>query len=111
MKLPSSPFKKNLNLLQKVNKKLAYQITLAGPDPLEFCKTEKGELNLRRAYLNQTYYYHSQIDATQEALEWFKHLDLNQATVLYVYGIGLGYYYEAAKEWLKSDVTHTLVFL
>ena len=37
------------------------------------------------------------ISALNEAQEWFQSLDLHLATVIFVYGIGLGYYYEAAK--------------
>lgn len=53
---------------------------------------------------------HSQ-DPVGEANNWFKSLDLNDIQILYVYGVGLGYYLDAAKEWLKVDKAHHLVFL
>jgi hypothetical protein len=102
---------KNLAQLAKINAKLAYQINTADASELEFCQTEAGERNLRRTYQGTTYYYHSQTGAIQEAKEWFQNLAIQNATVLYVYGIGLGYYYQAAKEWLNSHPQHALVFL
>lgn len=101
----------NLELIKKTNSKLAYQIQITDPSPLEFCTSKNEQLNLKRTYQGQTYYYHSQNDPLAEAKEWFEKLELQNSTVLYVYGIGLGYYYEAAKAWLKQKKTHALVFL
>lgn len=55
-------------------------------------------------------FHQSKEEALQEAKAWFARLDLRKATVLFVYGVGSGDYYEAAKEWLK-DSGHYLVFL
>ncbi len=104
-------FKKNFQLLQKTHPLLAHQLDLIDPKDLEICWTQQEELNLKRFYENQSYYYHSPVSALEEAIEWFQSLDLHAATVLFVYGIGLGYYYEAAKAWLKQHPDHTLVFL
>lgn len=73
-----------------------------------FCQTELGELSIA----NASGYYHPQSGAEKEATEWFASLNLNENTpILYVYGIGLGYYYKAAKKWLKSKKGHCLIFL
>lgn len=104
-------FAKNLKYLHKIHPALAYQITYTDPVDLRFCKTHAGELNLVRSYENRIYHYHSTINARHEAQEWFQSLDLHQATVIFVYGIGLGYYYEAAKMWLKKNPHRRLVFL
>jgi len=108
---PPKNFKKNLLLLQKSNPKLAYQLTMVDPTDLTFCSTEQGETNLKRSYQGQTYSYHSPQSANQEAQEWFNSLNLNGCTILYVYGVGLGYYYEAAKSWLKQQPDRVLIFL
>lgn len=50
-------------------------------------------------------------DPEQEAKEWFSRLNLEKVYVLCVYGIGLGYYYDAAKLWLHQDPARRLVFL
>lgn len=100
---------KCLQILQQINPSLAHQLTLAHPSELEFCMTEENELNLRRCYERNTYYYHSPISALKEARNWFH--SLHTASTLFVYGIGLGYAYAAAKEWLEKDPHHALVFL
>lgn len=103
--------KKNLKLLQNIHPLWAYQLTMTDPSDLEFCWTKHQELNLKRLYQNQTYYYHSPVHALQEAHEWFQALELSSTTLLFVYGIGLGYYYEAAQPWLKQHPQHILIFL
>ena len=50
-------------------------------------------------------------DSLQEAQAHFAELDLHKVQVLYVYGIGQGAFYEAARPWLKKDQRHRLVFL
>lgn len=104
-------FNKSLQVLQETHPALAYQLSMIDPSELEFCWTEDKEINLKRVYEGQTYYYHSPISARKEALAWFNTLDLHLATVIFVYGLGLGYYYESAKAWLKQHPHHALVFL
>jgi len=41
----------------------------------------------------------------------FPSLQLTNETVIYIYGIGLGAYYEALKDWLSADRNHFVVFL
>lgn len=47
----------------------------------------------------------------QEYQQWFKGLDLKNKEVLIVYGIGMGYAYEAVKSWLKEIPARTIIFL
>lgn len=77
---------------------------------VDFTKTDKGELNLIKREADQEFLLHSNEDAVQEAQRWFNQLDLTNVNVLYVYGVGLGYYYEAAKAWLQQS-GNFLVFL
>lgn len=102
---------KNLSLLRRTNTKLAFQIAHTDPSALEFCSTEQNETNLKRVYEGKTYFYHSPKGASQEAKEWAQRTDLNHATVIFVYGIGLGYYFLAAQEWLEKDKNRVLIFL
>lgn len=74
---------------------------------LVFCETAKGELNLK----SHAGYYHSQKGAVEEAKSWFGSLQLEEVPVIYVFGVGLGYYYEAAKKWLISEPKRRLIFL
>jgi hypothetical protein len=55
-------------------------------------------------------FFHKPSDPIEEAREWFSNLDLSNYTYLYVYGVGLGYYYDVLKDWLKGQ-NHTLIFL
>lgn len=53
----------------------------------------------------------SEKKASKEAAAWFEGLDLRKTDIVYVYGVGMGHYYEAAKAWLKKNKKRRLVFL
>lgn len=80
-------------------------------EEFSFVETEKGELNLVKKCGGHSFFYHDPKGATDEAAQWFAELDLQKTNVLYVYGVGLGYYYDAAKGWLKKKRDRCLVFL
>lgn len=46
-----------------------------------------------------------------ELKRWKKRLQFEQIGLLYLYGIGLGYYYEALKPWLAEKTSNILVIL
>ncbi len=50
-------------------------------------------------------------ETTEEAEKWFKGLDLYNVTTLFVYGVGSGKYYRAAKDWLLENQERQIVFL
>lgn len=50
-------------------------------------------------------------DPKKEAEEWFKGLDLKNTKLIYVYGVGLGYYYETLTNWLKQNPENHVVFV
>jgi antitoxin component YwqK of YwqJK toxin-antitoxin module len=56
-------------------------------------------------------FLHSPIDPVKEAKLAFESLSLKHADTLYIYGVGLGYFYDAAKEWLHEKPQRSLVFL
>ncbi|MBA3723140.1 MAG: motility associated factor glycosyltransferase family protein [Parachlamydiaceae bacterium] len=101
----------NIELLKKIDAKLAYQLMMSDPSALDFCVSRSGQTNLKRIYQDDIFYYHSEIDPTEEANEWFLKLNIGDSTVLYVYGVGLGYYYDAARVWLRSNPKNKLIFL
>lgn len=47
----------------------------------------------------------------EEANEWAKKLPLENVEVLFVYGLGLGYYYLPLKEWLQANKKRQLIFI
>jgi hypothetical protein len=104
-------FHKNLELWSFIHPKEAVMLPYVDCDHLQFCKTKLGEVNLKSKLDGKIRYVHAQSGAKKEAEAWFAKQDLNNIKVLYVYGVGLGHYYDAAKKWLKKSESHQLVFL
>lgn len=104
-------FNENVAIWERINPKAAVFLPYIESNQLQFCKTENNEVNLKRTEQEATFYYHSEKDAAKESKEWFKTLKLDDAKVLYVFGVGLGYAYEAARNWLQQDPNHRIVFL
>ncbi len=74
---------------------------------ISFHTNADGSLNLS----DGEHLFHALQDPEGEAREWFASLDLKDCRVLFVYGIGLGYYYDAVKSWLREDLNHYVVFM
>lgn len=104
-------FHQNLEIWARSHPKEALLLPYIDDSDLSFCLTEKGESNLCRQVDGKAEAYHSQMGALQEAENWFSTFDQSHVGVLYIYGIGLGYYYFAAKEWLHADKKRSIVFL
>lgn len=104
-------FKKNLRLLAKEQPLLAIQMESTDAEELHILSTPEGYPFLRRCHQETLYDYHSPSDPLKEAKEWFGSLETNGIEVLFIYGIGLGYFYQAAKTWLKADRKRHLIFL
>jgi hypothetical protein len=81
-------FQKNLERWAQTDPKHAVKLSYLETSNYRFCQTVQEEAN-----------------------QWFAGLDLEKVPVIFVYGIGLGYYYEAAKAWLKKRRERRLVFL
>lgn len=106
-----SILRRNIAKLKEINPKLGFALTMVDPEELRIGHTQKNEPNLYRIYQEKTYFYHSEMDAEKEANDWFHSIPLTNVSILYIYGIGLGYFYDAAKEWLKEDKKRALIFL
>lgn len=78
---------------------------------LEICETEAELLNLRKKIEGGDEYFYEEKNPLDEALNWKATLDLENIEVLYIYGVGLGYYLDSLKDWLKADSDHHIVFL
>lgn len=79
------------------------------PPILKFCQTLENEPNL----VNETCYKYllSQRGAFTEAKKWANSLYLESCDVIFVFGLGLGYYYLPLQDWLQKNPDHHLVFL
>lgn len=104
-------FEKNLELWARKEPKEALLMPYLSEGDIVHCKTEENEDNLCRKRASGDEYLHSQQGAVKEALEWFSQLDLSDVDLVYIYGIGLGYYYDAILVWLRSNAERTAVFL
>ncbi len=60
---------------------------------------------------NQIHTVHAQSNPAGEASEWASRIHLKQEQVLFIYGIGLGYNYEALKSWLRANKKRSVLFL
>lgn len=78
---------------------------------ITLCKTEKGLANLKTEHNGQTFFFHDPIDPLGEANRWVATLDLSKADVVFVYGVGLGYYYDALIPWLRGNKKRYLAFI
>lgn len=104
-------FHNNVSKWSHINPKAAVFLPYVDCSHLTFCSTRHQEPNLKIKAEGKTHCYHSNTHALHESEQWFKRLDLSDVEVLYVYGVGLGYDYLAAKAWLKQVRKRRLVFL
>lgn len=111
MKKSIHSFQKNCEKWAQIDPKKALLLPYVDDSNLQFCKTEKGELNLQFEFNGKKHFFHSEKGALQEAQTWFSALPLENIPLLYVYGVGLGYYYQAAQSWLHQDPSRRIVFI
>lgn len=78
---------------------------------LHTCFTDIKERNLQSTKEGEPFLYHSPQGALDEAIHHFSSLNLSRAEILYIYGTGLAYSYDAAKPWLEKNENHYLVYL
>lgn len=101
----------NLERLAHFSSHMAELLPTIDCKHVALCRTDKDELNLKRTQDSEITYYHDNHDPQREADHWFANLDLGGVDLLYVYGVGLGYYYQAAQDWLRADEDHHIIFL
>lgn len=102
-------FQENLRMLQNFDKSL--QAVVEGVECKKWVLTSdpSGSENLLGKEKNQ--FLHSPEGPEKEAVRWASTLKLKEINTLFVYGLGLGYYYEPLKEWLMESLDNYLVFL
>ncbi|KAF3363369.1 Uncharacterized protein PHSC3_000057 [Chlamydiales bacterium STE3] len=98
-------FYKNAELWAASHPKEARLLPYVDSSDVEFAPSERG-LNLKDSK-GLLYGENPEL----EAQEWARTLSLENSNVLFVYGIGLGYYYVPLKSWLAADNCRQLIFL
>lgn len=104
-------FNENLKKLKETIPVVAIRLPFVSENGLELCQTAQGEDNLKYIEDGQDKYIHSPQGAVQEAQTWFQSLNLNGINGVVVYGVGLGYYYDAIKNWLHEDKKRFVVLI
>ncbi len=106
--------KQNLESLERLDPELVKVILEKGePRHLKFVKTEKDELNLQYEKNGRSFFLHSEEGAAKEAVEFVATLSLKEEKIktLYLFGSGIGYFYNALEAWLNDNAAHSLVFI
>jgi antitoxin component YwqK of YwqJK toxin-antitoxin module len=112
MMTPENLFEINLNHMSRFSKKYIEHIKNINCSSYEFCKTVSGELNLKKKTESEDFFFHSQHGAFQEAQQSLQGIEqLKKIEIIYIYGLGLGYFYDAAKKWLQENKNRVLIFL
>lgn len=85
---------------------IAFHLTYGAYEPYELFEDAQGKINARRfnACLHAAH-------IASEMRSWKRGLDLTEIEILYIYGIGLGYYYASVKDWLKEKRERMVIFI
>lgn len=75
------------------------------------CQASNGEPNLQVTRGEQTFFLHSTENPSKEAKDQFDQLSLGNVSTIYVFGLGLGYLYDAIWSWLRKNPQRNLVIL
>ncbi|KAF3363368.1 Uncharacterized protein PHSC3_000056 [Chlamydiales bacterium STE3] len=105
--MTESLFEENLNKFSKICVKTSLILPNLETCQFEPCLTQQGEFNIKKNGL----FLHSQKGAIEEAQNLLKPILCENLETLYIYGIGLGYNYFAAREWLKENPDRKIIFL
>ncbi len=103
-------FNKNFERWEKMGPEDAEIIKSTTCKRVQFCESENGLQNLQTEIDGGLFFYHDRKDPIKEAEQWFSTLKLKFTDLIVVYGVGLGYYYDAVAEWLKLDERRNLIF-
>lgn len=81
-----------------------------GAIKLGFIDTSTHEITSDHNLKSSEHTYHD-ANPKEEAKQWFSKLALKNSHILYVFGVGLGHYFEASRHWLDESQEHHIVFL
>lgn len=104
-------FQANLQLWAKTCPKQAVMLPYIPLPKYEENSTEKHEKNIQITINGKKVSLHSPKGALEEAQKWFESLPLKDIPLVCIYGVGLGYYYDVIRPWLKKSRKRRVVFL
>jgi hypothetical protein len=109
MSAAEETYDKNLDLWAHSHPREAIWLQYFECKNIEIVRIENEMPNLKRIDDNGELLFYE--NPQEEAEEWVGNLDLSNSEVLYIYGVGLGYYYVPLKNWLNINPDHHIVFL
>ena len=110
-KVSEEQFQKNVHKWALGSPKEASLVLKMKCGQTAFTNSSSDELSLVKEENGETIHLYSKEGPSKEAADWFSKLDLYGIHTLFVYGVGLGYHYLAAKNWLEEDETRVIIFL
>lgn len=105
-------YKRCLELLTQQWPDFVERIDKADVSHLSISRTVLGEFNILHQYGSETIPIHSQEGALKESEMYFINLKLLEGVkTIFFYGLGAGYDYLAAKQWLAADSERLLIII
>lgn len=105
-------FEENIKVFERFCPELVEDVKNANCKNYGICRSENGDLNIRKKRDDGDFYFHSTSNPRKEADLWFNSIyEIGKVDIIVVFGIGLGYYYYPCKEWLEEDPERLLIFV
>lgn len=106
------PLSESLKIFARFCPSFVDGVRSAPCDNLELTVSKTGAPNLKKQLAGEPFYFHSNEDPLLEAKFWFESFpSIENAEGLIIFGIGLGYYFFAAKDWLEKNPERFMVFI
>ncbi|HSW86286.1 MAG TPA: 6-hydroxymethylpterin diphosphokinase MptE-like protein [Rhabdochlamydiaceae bacterium] len=86
---------------------IGFHLSFSQYEPFELFEDKERKINAKRS----VQFLHSPTSIPEELKQWQSRLDLHEKEIIYIYGIGLGYYYEVLKSWLAEKRERMIIFL
>jgi len=103
-------FQENLTALRSIDPEWANLIVPSTVSQWTFVKRGQDVLDLEKVDKEGKVFLHISEDPIAEADAWIMREQIRQHTILFIYGVGLGYYYIALKQWLLENPSRLLIF-
>lgn len=96
---------------EALNARAAALLSLVDDSGCVQCRTAQGEENILDKRFSPERYLHRPSGALKEAEEWVSSHKVEQVDFLVIFGIGLGWQWQALQPWLRAKRSRRLVFL
>lgn len=104
-------FQKNLRRFKKVAYGDINSISQKECASIELLLSKSGTHNLRKKFQEEELLFYDSEDPIKDCLKWASTLNLKNVNLMIIYGLGLGYYYESLRKWLKDDPKKQILFI